>query len=70
SVACARESGTERAKQMMTALYRHPALLAPCDRSVRTGAERLETANVSILGRPLAILFWSAVRHRTYPEPI
>ncbi|ESS13010.1 MAG: hypothetical protein A07HR60_00019 [uncultured archaeon A07HR60] len=28
SVVCARGSGTERAKQMMTALYPHPALLA------------------------------------------
>ncbi|ESS10300.1 MAG: hypothetical protein A07HR60_02314 [uncultured archaeon A07HR60] len=31
---------------MMTALYPHPALLAPFGRSVRTGAERLETAKV------------------------
>ncbi|ESS11400.1 MAG: hypothetical protein A07HR60_01455 [uncultured archaeon A07HR60] len=41
---CAHGLGTDRATQLMTALYRHPALLAPVCRSVRTGAERLETA--------------------------
>jgi hypothetical protein len=49
----------------MTALYPFSALLAPCDRSVRTGAERLETAK-SLSGRVAYLTVPSTTQLNSY----